>query len=253
MEDLTWEEFRDRARLEPVILPVGSTEQHAPHLPLGTDVIISRGIGVMLARRVGALVAPAVCYGYKSQPGSGGGPLFPGTISLDGVTLTLLVRDVLRELIGDGVQKILVLNGHFENDAFLMEAADLAVKDLPPTAPRPKVLVASWWDQISPEVLRRVFSEVPFPGWALEHAAITETSLVMYLCPEKVREEKLDGEASYVPRSYSVFPVPAGFVPQSGRLSTARSSSAEKGELLARDIVENLARILESEFGGDGR
>ena len=71
------------------------------------------------------MVAPAINYGYKSKPLSGGGPLFPGTVDLNGDTLVRLTYDVLEELIKDGVKKIMVLSCHFENEAFVCEAVDL--------------------------------------------------------------------------------------------------------------------------------
>jgi creatinine amidohydrolase len=95
VEHMTWEEYRDAIGETFVILPVGSLEQHGPHLPLNTDVIIPWGMAVMVAEALGALVLPAIAYGYKSHPASGGGPSFPGTTSLDGATLTSLVRDIL--------------------------------------------------------------------------------------------------------------------------------------------------------------
>ena len=79
MQDLTWPEFQARLRGEIIMLPTGSLEQHGPHLPLGVDVVIPTGFALRTAEALGAgIVAPAVPYGYKSQPTSGGGPLFPG-------------------------------------------------------------------------------------------------------------------------------------------------------------------------------
>ena len=122
---LTWGEYASAVSDGILILPVGSTEQHSIHLPLGTDTIIPETIALTLAERVGALVAPVLPYGYKSQPSSGGGPLFPGTIDLNGATMTSLSKDLLTEFLADGWQKIFILNGHFENVAFLTEATDL--------------------------------------------------------------------------------------------------------------------------------
>ncbi len=54
-----------------VILPIGSTEQHGPHLPLGVDTYIAKDISEIFAKKCGAIVAPALAYGYKSKPLSG--------------------------------------------------------------------------------------------------------------------------------------------------------------------------------------
>jgi creatinine amidohydrolase len=131
MAELPWTVYARRvAEGVPVIMPVGSTEQHAPHLPLGTDALLVTEMAKRAARRVGAVVAPTLSYGYKSQPKSGGGNHFPGTTSFDGETLAFAVRDVLRELVRHGVRKVVVLDGHMENGMFLAEGIDLALRDL---------------------------------------------------------------------------------------------------------------------------
>ena len=96
LDEMTWPEIRDAARANlPVLLPVGSTEQHGYHLPLCTDVVLPETLARHAAQRLGGLVAPPVTYGYRSRPLSGGGEGFPGTISLSGKTLMALVADVL--------------------------------------------------------------------------------------------------------------------------------------------------------------
>ncbi len=78
--EMTWTEYDRRVReTNPVvILPVGSLEQHGPHTPLATDTMIPAAISSKtVAARIGALVAPPIAYGYKSQPRTGGGNHFP--------------------------------------------------------------------------------------------------------------------------------------------------------------------------------
>lgn len=58
---------------------------------------------------------PTLSYGYKPQPRSGGGQTFTGTLSLDGATLTSLIEDVRRELARHAVTRLVVLDGHLEN------------------------------------------------------------------------------------------------------------------------------------------
>ena len=94
VEHMTWEEYRGEVGQRIIILPVGSLEQHGPHLPLNTDAVISRELALMAAEELEAMVLPSIVYGYKSQ---GGGQLFPGTTSLDGTTLINLMLDILRE------------------------------------------------------------------------------------------------------------------------------------------------------------
>ena len=98
MREMTWPEFAAR-KDDIIIIPVGSTEQHAQHLPLCTDAVIAERFAAALAKEVHGVVMPTLCYGYKSKPLSGGGPLFPGTIDLNGETVIRLAYDVLMELV----------------------------------------------------------------------------------------------------------------------------------------------------------
>lgn len=240
---MTWPEFSEAKKTKTVIIPVGSLEQHGYHLPLHTDVIIPQNLALLLAEKVDGIVAPPINYGYKSQPASGGGPLFPGTVDLSGDTLIRLTYDILGEFSRDGVKKIYMLNGHFENEAFLLEAIDLVTKEHDI-----QVVLASWWDNISDEIVNKVFDEVDFPSWALEHAAIVETSMVMLFAPDLVHMDRFKEEKVFIPNPYHDYPVRKGIVPDSGVLSTARTSSLEKGRLLVNGIIEEFAKIHQKAF-----
>jgi creatinine amidohydrolase len=128
MDHMTWPEFKE-AKTRPVIVPIGSTEQHGQHLPIGTDAVLATRVAEDLAERIDGTVLPTLSYGYKSKPLSGGGPLFPGTIDMNGVTVINQMHDVLSELIADGFTKIVVMNAHFENEAFIVEAIDLVTRE----------------------------------------------------------------------------------------------------------------------------
>lgn len=245
MANMTWYEFNERKDKDVVILPIGSVEQHGPHLPLFTDTIISEGFSKLLAEKVSGIVMPAINYGYKSQPASGGGPLFPGTIDLNGTTLINMVKDIIEELIRDGVKKIALVNSHFENQAFLLEAIDLVSRTMPEGT---KIIMMSWWDLISKETIDKVFNEVKFPGWALEHAAITETSLILKFAPELVHMDRLIDEKIEKVPLYQVYPIPKDLVPASGLLSIGRTSSREKGEMIIEEALREMVKIIEKEF-----
>ena len=113
MDHMTWPEFKE-AKTRPVIVPIGSTEQHGQHLPIGTDAVLATRVAEDLAERIDGTVLPTLSYGYKSKPLSGGGPLFPGTIDMNGVTVINQMHDVLSELIADGFTKIVVMNAHLK-------------------------------------------------------------------------------------------------------------------------------------------
>jgi len=246
MGEMSWEEYHHRIQEDRVlILPVGATEQHARHLPLSVDSLLAEKFSIALAERTDAVVAPTLCYGYKSQPTSGGGPLFPGTTDLNGSTVISLVRDLLEEFLVDGWQKILILNAHFENQAFLIEAADLVLRHQKSVFP--KILLTSWYDNISPELIPKVF-ENGFDGWELEHAAILETSAMMYFAPELVKEHLISNDGLDKLPTYHSFPADRSLLPASGALHTSVSSSAEKGRMMVENALENVEAILRKEF-----
>jgi creatinine amidohydrolase len=242
VEQMTWEEYRDEVSRRIIILPVGSLEQHGPHLPLSVDVVIPTSLAKMVCEELDAMVLPPIAYGYKAQ---GGGQLFPGTTSLDGTTLINLTLDILRETYRHGGRRFLVLNGHYENVAFVTEAVHLFLRD----ADDARVVILSWWDQVSDEMIDELFAEAGFPGWEMEHAAITETALTQYFAPELVREDKIVDDQSERMPTYSIFPPPDDIIPKSGVLYKATHASREKGEKLAKQVVGTIVQIARQEFG----
>jgi len=239
---MTWEEYRDEVSRRIVILPVGSLEQHGPHLPLSVDVVIPTSLAKMVCEELDAMVLPPIAYGYKAQ---GGGQLFPGTTSLDGTTLINLTLDILRETYRHGGRRFLVLNGHYENVAFVTEAVHLFLRD----ADDARVVILSWWDQVSDEMIDELFAEAGFPGWEMEHAAITETALMQYFAPELVREDKIIDDQSERMPTYSIFPPPDDIISKSGVLYKATHASREKGEKLAKQVVGTIVQIARQELG----
>jgi creatinine amidohydrolase len=249
MSELSWPEWRARlAERAPVLLPLGATEQHGPHLPLGVDVILPTAVAEGVARAVGGLVAPTIPYGYKSQARSGGGQGFPGTTSLSLHTLTLVVRDVVFDLGRQGVRRLAAINGHVENAWAIVEGIDLALRELARDGiDDMAVLRLDYWDFVRPETLDRLFPD-GFPGTDLEHASLLETSMMLALRPGLVDLARVpdDGPAAF-PR-YDRYPTPEGLVPASGVLARAQGSSAEKGRWLIDDHVRLIAAAVRAEF-----
>lgn len=245
MDHMTWTEI-EASKSKPVIVPIGSTEQHSQHLPLGVDAMIASHVSEDLAERIDGIVAPTMNYGYKSKPLSGGGPLFPGTIDMNGVTVINQMHDVLGELIADGFTKIVVMNAHFENEAFIIEAIDLITRETRGVA---TIVETNWWDPLPENVVEQVFDGLVFPGWALEHAAVTETSLMMHYEPELVHMDRVIDEGNVTPKAYVRYPVRKGDVPDYGGLATPAGSSAERGKLIVDACIDAVADICATEFG----
>jgi len=244
---MSWMDFKSAVKLNRVvILPVGSLEQHGPHLPLGTDTITAVGMAERVAKRTGAVVAPAINYGFKPQPGSSAGNSFSGTCSLDGRTLTLLVEDILRGLIRHGVRRILILDGHYENSLFINEAANLALGDAP-EAKRAKVLIVRWFDLIPQDFFLKQFGK-NFEGMMYEHASKVETSIMMVLSEENVQASKMKNDRPRRRENYTVLPESDEFIPRSGVLSSVFPSSSTQGKEVIDYAVRQIVKIVKKEF-----
>jgi creatinine amidohydrolase len=251
MSELSWTEYQRCLEDEDaiVILPVGATEQHGPHLPLGTDALLATEMARRAAERVGGIVAPPLAYGYKSQPRTGGGNHFCGTTSLDGSSLMTTVRDLVKELARHGAKKIALVDGHYENQMFLTEGIDLALRDLRADGVSDvKILKMRYCETIAAATLERIFPG-GFPGLDLEHAGVLETSMMLYLFPHLAAMDELPADPPAAPPPYDVYPTDTSWVPPSGVLSPAKASTAEIGRLLVEEFVELVASSLEAEFG----
>ena len=250
LSDLNWVEFDKRLREDnPVILlPIGSLEQHGPHSPNGSDEMTTRLIAEAAATRTNALVAPSIAYGCRSVPRTGGGDHFPATTSIRGRTLSLLVRDVIRELARNDVRRIVVLDSHFENEWFVIEGIDLAMREIKMFGyTEPTVLKVRYFELLSEEVIERVYPK-GFPGWALEHAGVMTTSLHLYLTPDLVDMSKAPDHGPIEFPPYDIFPYADRPGTQTGCLNEPLSASAESGQLIFDQVVTELCNVIAREF-----
>ena len=247
--DLPWPEVAARIKAgAPIFLPLGATEQHGRHMALNVDVVLPTAIAARAAARVGGLVLPTVAYGNRSQPRTGGGQRFAGTINLTAQTFSLILRDVICELYRQNVRKIVTVNGHYENISAVIEGIELALDAIGrERATDLTILRIDHWDMVRPETLDRIFPD-GYPGIELEHASVIETSMMMALRPELVDLSKAlnDGPARFLP--YDRYPKPCDEVPPSGVLSLTEGSSAEKGEWLLADCEAGIVEIIQREF-----
>lgn len=244
--EMTWPEYAERIGEDVVILPVGATEQHGLHLPLGADTYQADAVAEAVARRTNSIVAPAIAYGYKSHPSSGGGEIFAGTTSLQAHTIVDVTKDVLCQLLEDGARKLVVLSGHYENRMMLHEAIDRTLRSQ--TYHDAVILNALWADFLSADTLNRIFP-AGFPGLALEHAAVIETSMLLHLRPELVRSDRIHRQQSANLPPYDRHPQPPDWVPASGSLSDPSGASAQTGRLIFDECVDGLTQMIEQEFG----
>ena len=254
MAELSWVEYERRLREDEaiVLVPVGAVEQHGPHMPLGTDGILAGEMSRRAAERVGGIVAPTLSYGYKSQPRTGGGDHFPGSTGLDGDNLARLLCDVLSELGRTGAKRLAVIDGHYENQFFLTEGCEQAVRRLRAQGIEDvNILKMRYPETVKQETLDYIEQFYPngYPGLDLEHGGILETSMMLYLFPNLVNMDEVPGDppASFPP--YDLYPhAGADWVPKSGVLTPATQSTAEIGRLLVDEFVDLVAGALETAF-----
>jgi creatinine amidohydrolase len=139
-----------------------------------------------------------------------------------------------------------VIDGHYENQMFLTEGIDLAVRDSGTEGFR--VLKMRYCETIRPETLARIFPH-GFPGLDLEHAGVLETALMLHLFPERVDMGRVPGDPPAAPPPYDVYPTDTSWIPPSGVLSPAKTATSEIGRLLTDECVELVVTSLETAFG----
>jgi creatinine amidohydrolase len=244
-EKLTSETVRAAGAAGILILPVGSVEQHGPHLPLTVDTEIPARVAAELARRTGAFVAPAISYGARSLPQSGGSPELAGTVHVRGSVLTEYVKDVIGGYVASGFRSIVALNGHYENESFLFEALELCREEGRLEGAR--AIALSWWSLLPDALLDRLFGG-KFPGWSAEHASACETSLLLHLRKDLVGAERVD-HATPPRAGIYLFPVEASKISSRGVLGSTSTSSAEIGAALYEEICSQLDLLMREHFG----
>ncbi len=111
-----------------VLIPVGATEGHGPHLPLGTDSFQAMDACSLLAKRRSLFVAPPLLYGVCRSSAQ-----LPGTLSIRTETLKALVVDVVRALYRQGLRNFVILSGHAggTHNATLLDAGESLLHELP--------------------------------------------------------------------------------------------------------------------------
>jgi creatinine amidohydrolase len=156
VRDLNWmqlEEYLDQD--DRVVLPVGSTEQHA-YLSLETDNIIAERLAFEAAEPLGVPVMPVLAYGIT--PGFGA---FPGSPSLQLETFVAVVRDILDSLRRQGFRRFLVANGHGGNDSARVAILEWAV--------RHEDVVVLWhevWEGMPDEIAAEIDADYDHASWS---------------------------------------------------------------------------------------
>ena len=198
-----------------LVVPVGSCEQHGPHLPLHTDTVIATALARELAaRRDDCVVAPPL-----TITASGEHHGFAGTLSIGNAAMADLVIELVRS--ADWSLGVVFVNGHGGNATAMARAADTLARE------SRRLLV--WW----PSVLG-----------GDPHAGHVETSLMLALAPDEVHRDR--AVAGPVPAMaelvrYGVQPLSA-----SGVLGDPTTASADEGRRLLAELAAQLAGAVAS-------
>lgn len=240
-----------------IMVPMASTEQHGPHLPLSTDTVTALEVAGRVAKLNNMLHTPAVWTGYSPQhmagPGEG-----RGTITVRSSTLQALLYDIARSLIHHGFNKILFINGHGSN-----------VKVIDPVLRKIRYDTGALVGFCMPYMERYVglmegLMENPkdeTPGW---HASELETSQMLAHNKDLVRMDRAVKTLTQVPQwlpktfgkkdgapdiqfegfSYFQFPMDHHEFTHSGVIGNPERATVEKGEEAFRRYAEHVAKAV---------
>jgi creatinine amidohydrolase/Fe(II)-dependent formamide hydrolase-like protein len=173
LQEMSWTDIRDYlTQNNMVIIPLGSTEQHGPHMPLGTDYYVATEASKAISARTGVIVAPVLLAGYSLYHSG-----FPGTLSLKPETMAQVLFESAQMLIKYGFRRFLFFSYHGGNRI-------------------PQETVISKINQETEAVavaigvgspIQQSEDEGEFFDW---HAGVEETSVMLYLKPELVKMDR---------------------------------------------------------------
>jgi creatinine amidohydrolase len=226
LEEMSWQEIEEGLRAtKTLILPVGATEEHGPHLPVFTDTIQAVEVAREASQRRNAFLAPPVHYGVcRSTRG------FPGTITVTHDGLRAFMHDLLVSFCDSGFRQVLVLTGHAggQHMAALEEACQKAVEERDF-----RVSLVSLFDLIDPKSV-----ETPGDG----HSGEIETSLMMVIRGDLVKGRPA-GNFPLRPRFLVLKDV--RHLMGNGIMGDPSKASAEKGRAFFEMAVQGVLKALD--------
>ena len=247
-DELTWPEINEAVEARKVVLiPVGSTEQHGPHLPLDTDNFLARAVCLQAAARARRelLVMPTIPYGYNEHALD-----FPGTIHVGHETFMRYFLDVVKSVAYAGFDRIVIVDGHGSNEHLCEFVARRA------TVETDALVASTLWVNLAIEDFERI-RESGFGGAV--HACELETSAYLYLEPERVQMDKaqdhLAGGATSVGSQFTSVDLTRGWGPvrlvgwtsagtPSGVSGAPTLATPDKGKVIVEAAVTNLVAFI---------
>lgn len=238
---LTWEEMNEAIAMQKVvILPTGSTEQHGRHLPLEVDSFLAEEVCLEMGRRAAdrVLVLPPVSYGLNRHHID-----FPGTIHIEPEVFIDFCLNITKSVAYHGFDKILLVNGHGSNAPLVNLVARKTVLTTD------SLCAAVNYFALASEAFERVRETS-----VIAHSDEFETSLYLYLAPERARMDKAAADGDVVGEylsSDSTSDYPVRFNDYWGRWTEIgvhgdpTAATAEKGELIFEAAVSSLIELVD--------
>jgi creatinine amidohydrolase len=219
--ELTSREFEEKSP-KIGLLPTGSNEQHGPHDPLATDSLIAESIAESAATDTKALLLPAIRVGVSREHSN-----FAGTLYLSPETFRNQLTETIISAGNSGLEKFVIVNGHGGNISAIQEACQGLHHEHGITA-----LEWTWFNAIS----------TPEMG----HAGELETSLIMYLREELVKEPIRKGSDSWGHSLHGAsWAYDTSDFSKNGVVGDPTKASREKGEKLFSQAKKKLVRLIE--------
>jgi creatinine amidohydrolase len=229
---LRWPEVESATAGRPVaLLPFGAVEEHGPHLPLGTDIVVADALADRICAAAGLLRLPTMPYGQVWSLAH-----FPGSLTVRDELLVGLITDLADGLRRGGVTGLVLFTAHLGNVAAL-RAASRALADaggLPAIA-----LAYPGLDEIAGKV-----SESPRSHPSIMHADELETSVMLAVDPDSVDMNRAVAEYPDYPPDFGLAASRWDTLSTSGVFGDATAASAEKGEAIIGHVVDRARELI---------
>ncbi|MGB4432964.1 MAG: creatininase family protein [Bacillota bacterium] len=231
LERLSRHRFEKQA-FDKAILVTGATENHAYHLPMGTDTFAAYGVAEQVAAKTpGTLLLPPIPFGV-----SDGLMPYPFTITVTPETMAKVIFEIIESCIQQGISRFLIINGHGGNNS----AIDMAARKIKKTFPSVKLAASmAWWISGPRLCPKGTFSE----DYGIGHAGEAETSVALYLVPHLVDMNVAEGEWPQSPREIKLFTT----IPETsktGATGDPKKATSEKGRLIVECLSDYLSKFL---------
>lgn len=212
------------------VLPIGSHEQHGSHLPLSTDAIIAHSIATALAQHYNLMLLPTLPVG-TSQEHIG---LLRGTISIRATTLYTLVNDIADSLEQEGIDQLVIVNGHGGNHVLSNVVVEASAH---PSRRMVLFPTREAWKQARDDARCKLNDHDDM------HGGEAETSILLHVASDLVREgwREADHDASY--RPHFLLTGMRGYT-TTGIIGAPSEASADKGKALIESFVQHFAPTL---------